>query len=234
MEVKVPSIAPFLPDPIRFSSPQYLLLQKLGNGSFGVAYIAVLASDCNLVNGVPLPSCEMLSKMSQLYVVKRFRNELDDAESEGKNEEERKAIIARKRQMFAEERRLAGFIQSDSSEFLLRYHHDVPDRESGTDAMVFFFCNRGDIRRLISGLKDERGELIHLTLYEILRVGVQLSGGLSHLHKRKIIHRDLALRNLFVHLEEGELNFKIGGVISRHSHCSSVCVRRLRSLCLHR
>lgn len=45
----------------------------------------------------------------------------------------------------------------------------------------------------------------------MLYIGTQLASGLSVLHEHKIIHRDLALRNLFVHCnEKGELAFKLG------------------------
>lgn len=91
------------------------------------------------------------------------------------------------------------------------YVHDLDDKENGTDTMVFEFCNAGDIRRMIEGCKDGSGKLIHLTEFEILHIGVQLASGLSVLHEHKIVHRDLALRNLFVHCDaKGDLTVKIG------------------------
>lgn len=219
--VVVPPIAPFLPSPIAFGSPQYLLLQKLGNGSFGVAYVAVRARDCNLAAqpGAPMPSCaELFKSNAPLFVVKRFRKELDAEEEHGKTEEEKKKLVSTKAEMFNAERRSAAWIKEaiGKESNLLYYYHDISDPETGVDAMVFEFCNCGDIRRLVSGCKDGSGKLIHLTLFEILSIGVQLAEGLSVLHEHKIVHRDLALRNLFVHYDSkrpNDLTIKIGGVL---------------------
>lgn len=212
--VQVPPIAPFLSAPVPFGSPQYLLLQMLGQGAFGRAYVAVLKRDLNLADSAELPSCqECFMRAPKHYVIKRFRGDLDQDEAEGKSDDEKAELIERKRAMFIDERRSAAWIKAAVGDHpnLVSYKHDIPDPTTGTDAMVFEFCNCGDIRRLVKGCKDKSGKLIHLTLFEILHIGVQLANGLAALAEAKIVHRDLALRNVFVHCNPvGDLVLKIG------------------------
>lgn len=54
--------------------------------------------------------------------------------------------------------------------------------------------------------------LTHLSAFDVLFIATQLCRGLAVLHEHNIVHRDLSLRNVFVHRNEaGELLFKIGG-----------------------
>lgn len=190
--VIVPPIVPFLTDPIPFGAPQqYLLLQFLGKGLFGEAYVAVLRRDLGLKAGVALPSCRQLFDMApRHFVIKRFR--LDNAqepqlsylEMAGKNDAQLKQLMARKqkemveerKQMFEQEQRNAAWIKNTFQHpNILSYQHDLKDTETGTLAMVFEFCNCGDIRRMISGCKDGTGKLIHLTLFEALHISIQIT-----------------------------------------------------------
>lgn len=212
-KVVVPPIAPFLPAPIVFSSPQYVLLQRLGAGAFGEAFTAVLRRDLNLPAGAALPSCrDCYDRAPNRYVVKRFRNEIDAKLAEGKTDDEKKQILAEMKQAFVQEREKAAWIKDSIGKHpnLLFYKHDIEDEKTGTRALVFEFCNCGDIRGLISGCKNSEG-LIHLTLFEFLHIGSQLAAGLAALAEKKIVHRDIALRNIFVHCDEkGDLNVKLG------------------------
>lgn len=83
---------------------------------------------------------------------------------------------------------------------LVTFYHDAEDSQHETNARVFEYCNCGDLRRLLTGCKTEDG------LLRVKLCGVQLA-----LHSNNIVHRDLALRNLFVHRHtNGELTVKIG------------------------
>lgn len=213
----IPPTGDFLDKPVQFGP--YYLLQQIGKGSFGVAYLAVLRRDITLPPGSDAPSCRdiyvfALTNEKRFYVVKRFRVDLEADEVAGLSPEQKEALVAEKKAMFESERRQAAWLRSQipSHQNLVEYITEIEDAEQKTSALVFEYCNCGDIRRLISRCKDGSGKLTHLTLFEILHIGVQLARGLSVLAEHKIVHRDLALRNLFVHFDTktGDLTFKIG------------------------
>lgn len=115
--------------------------------------------------------------------------------------------------MFDSERKRALWLRGQITKHDNLVDTAVDDADSGTEALVFEYCNCGDIRRLVSRCKDGSGKLTHLNAFEALTIAVQLCEGLAALHQHKIVHRDLALRNLFVHCHEEtkQLSFKIGG-----------------------
>src|SRR5689334_12809010 len=77
----VPPIAAFLPSPIPIGSPQYLLLQNLGSGAFGEAFVAVLARDVKLADGTLPKSCRgAYLRARKLFVIKRFRTDFTRAD----------------------------------------------------------------------------------------------------------------------------------------------------------
>lgn len=91
---------------------KYLLLKEQGKGSFGVAYLAVLR---RLFNKDALPHTpDIIAKATQLFVVKRFRTELDplEIEQQGLTREE---ILASKRLSFIEERQQAAWLRGQIS-----------------------------------------------------------------------------------------------------------------------
>lgn len=221
--VSVPHFAPWLDDHIPFGKtkdgkPKYLLLQRLGAGEFGEAFFAVEAEGVDLAPPIDFPkiSCADIDRRAKKHVViKRFRNVLPEG-CEQLSKEKKEKIMADKQAMFETERQMARQIKSMIGEHqnLLSYaEDDVDDPATGTKAMVFNFCNAGDIRRLVSGCKTASGQNIQFTLFEFLHIASHLTNGLAALHEHNIIHRDLAFRNIFVHCEtDGTLMFKIGGV----------------------
>lgn len=72
-------------------------------------------------------------------------------------------------------------------------------------AIAFEYCNRGDLQNL---LKNRDKELF--TTAEVLKFFRGLTSALSRLHNHyNMIHRDLSLRNILVHVEHDEMILKI-------------------------
>lgn len=123
----------------------YFLLKEQGKGSFGVAYLAVLRR--HFAKGDMPSVTEMISKSKQLFIVKRFRAQPDPAEVEtiqqGVTLDE---FIQRKRLAFQAERQQAAWLRGQiaSHPNLVQYLLDFKDLDTGTDAMVFEFCNCGE------------------------------------------------------------------------------------------
>lgn len=181
----------------------YYLLKEQGKGSFGVA--AVLRRHFNVE---PVPSVVDMVAQAQLFIVKRFRAEPEAGDIESQQDP------TWKRKAFTDERQRASWLRSMIRKHpnLVEYITDIPDSATGTDAMVFEYCNGGDIRQLIAKCKDANGNINFLTLYEALYIAEHLSAGLAALAEQHIVHRDISLRNIFVDLEpSGKLIFKIGG-----------------------
>lgn len=240
-----PPTGDFLDQPI--TCGPYYLIQEIGKGAFGIAYLAVLrrridstlarvgdekddhdiallpdtaASDLE-DHKVPLaPSCRamfLLAKANELFVVKRFRTELPAEEAHGLTREEQQARLMAKREMFVQERLRTAWVKGHleavglRNDHLVRYFTDITDDETKAPAMVFEYCNCGDIRRLLSRCKKPGNSFQHLSRHQALQIFLQLAQGLSQLHEAQIVHGDLALRNCFVHSVDGEsLVFNIG------------------------
>lgn len=201
--------APFLPKPLAFGSPQYFLISKLGSGSFGVAYIAALAREWRGRE----PTCQhIFAESTRLFVIKKFRDDLDPEEAEGKTDDEKAQLIATKKDIFRAERQRVAWLKVAVGEHpnLVNYLHDVNDEETGTQAMVFEYCNCGDIRRLIQSCHMD-GKIEYFSALEAWHLAGQMANGVACLHKHEIVHRDLALRNVFLHCDgSGTLIVKIG------------------------
>lgn len=102
-----------------------------------------------------LPSCvECFNAAPRHFVIKRFRTDFSAAdaacipadERKGKTEAELiDAVREHRKKLFAQEQRNAEWIRSviELHPNLLCYKHQLPD--SGTSAMVFEFCNCGDL-----------------------------------------------------------------------------------------
>lgn len=217
----------FLPTPQPFGP--YFLLMEIGKGSFGVAFLAVLAADFALVAGEPLPSCrELFTTAKQHFVAKRFRVVLDPADvpklsDDEKNSktaaqiaaEEAKLLdqqVATFKALFADELKRATALKTviPKHEHIVQFIGSVADAESKTDAMVFEYCNGGDIRSMLKRCEDDDKKPRFLTPFEALHLAVQLADGLAALHEHRIVHRDLNLRNFFVHFTNGVPMLKIG------------------------
>jgi serine/threonine protein kinase len=77
---------------------------------------------------------------------------------------------------------------------VLLFERLVSDRMNGA-ALVFEYCNAGDLRRLVQKCQEQEQRL---SLFEMLTIATQLCDALCALKKAKILHGDVALRNVFL------------------------------------
>lgn len=100
--VVVPPLGEFLPGNVPAEFGDYLLLQILGKGSFGIVYVAILRKHLNLPPEAPLPSCsDCLRMVEQQFAIKRFCAEVDDADAISASEKQR--VLAFKKDTFVHE-----------------------------------------------------------------------------------------------------------------------------------
>lgn len=99
--------------------------------------------------------------------------------------------------------------------YLVRFLHVALDPGDAKfrkgPALVLEYCSAGSLEQFIEA-RQASGQPF-LTEFELWTVALHLTSGLAELHKRKLVHRDIAPRNVFIsHNEKGELVFKIGDV----------------------
>ena len=99
--------------------------------------------------------------------------------------------------------------------YLVRFCHTVQDpgdreRFRPGSALVFEYCSRGSLLDFIAMRQQNKSPM--LTPCELINISLQLTSGLAALHARKLVHRDVAPRNIFISNDKGLLVFKIGDV----------------------
>ena len=67
------------------------------------------------------------------------------------------------------------------------------------------YCNSGTLDEYILSRKDKP-----LAEKEIHYIFLQVVLGLNHVHEKKVLHRDLSPRNVFMHYENGTFTVKVG------------------------
>jgi serine/threonine protein kinase len=168
----MPPTAPFLDKPVELGP--YWLLSSLGKGAFGEALLAVRKRD---IGEVKEPTCESLYRApAPKWVVKRF-NDATKASQESAAADHVRAELGA------------------AHPNLLQFDRHFEDKENKSSALVFEYCNAGDLRRLVRKRQERKQQL---SLAEVLTIGTQLCGALCALKKAKILHGDVALRNVFL------------------------------------
>lgn len=67
--------------------------------------------------------------------------------------------------------------------------------EKGTLIIIMEYCNKGDISTIIKMCKQKA---LHFSEKDIMNWFVQMCLGLEHVHKTRILHRDLKASNIFI------------------------------------
>lgn len=87
----------------------------------------------------------------------------------------------------------------------------VDDDEHQMPALVFEFCNNSDLARVLGVLLNPKGKRAYLDAQTALQMARDAAKGLAALHEMNIVHRDISLRNIFIHrASDGSFSFKIG------------------------
>jgi serine/threonine protein kinase len=173
----MPPPKPLFDQPVGFG--EYLLISSLGKGDFGEAFLAVRNRE---VGEVKEQTCEQFYRSdAPKFVVKRFGTR-EDSDQERRNASHVKSELA-----------LAGFT---ACPHVLSYGKEVKDEKHDNDATVFEYCNAGDLKRLVKRCVD-RGA--RFSVFEVLTVAEQLCKALLAFKKAKVVHGDVALRNVFLH-----------------------------------
>jgi serine/threonine protein kinase len=71
----------------------------------------------------------------------------------------------------------------------------IEDQENKSDSLVFEYCNAGDLRRFVQKCQERKQQL---SVFEVLTIAGQLCDALCALKQAKILHGDVALRNVFL------------------------------------
>ena len=86
--------------------------------------------------------------------------------------------------------------------FIVKYYESF--EENNTFNIVMEYCEKGDLSSLLSKLKKKNK---YLKENQIWIFFIQICIGLSYIHYKKILHRDLKTQNIFLNKD---LNIKIG------------------------
>ena len=86
--------------------------------------------------------------------------------------------------------------------FIVKYYESF--EENNTFNIVMEYCEKGDLSSLLSKLKKKNK---YLKENQIWLFFIQICIGLSYIHYKKILHRDLKTQNIFLNKD---LNIKIG------------------------
>jgi serine/threonine protein kinase len=67
-------------------------------------------------------------------------------------------------------------------------------------SIVIEFCDRGSLDQLlgIENVGYARGEMIVLSTSDVWRLALDIARGVAHLHQARVVHRDLATRNILI------------------------------------
>ena len=96
----------------------------------------------------------------------------------------------------------ASILKKINCKFIVKYYESF--EENNTFNIIMEYCEKGTLSSLISTLKKKNK---HLKENQIWNFFIQISIGLSYLHNKKILHRDLKTKNIFL---TKNLNIKIG------------------------
>ena len=86
--------------------------------------------------------------------------------------------------------------------YIVKYYESF--EEDNNYFIVMEYCEKGDLGSYLSKLKKNN---IRLTENEIWKFFIEISLGLTYIHNKKILHRDLKSKNIFLNKD---LNIKIG------------------------
>ena len=92
-----------------------------------------------------------------------------------------------------EVRQEAKILSSINSEFVVKYYDSFEENDNIN--IVMEYCDEGDLNDFIIKKKEEN-KLIEEDL--IWNIFIKITIGLSHIHKMKILHRDLKTMNIFL------------------------------------
>lgn len=70
--------------------------------------------------------------------------------------------------------------------------------ENSTLNIIMEYCEKGDLGKYIKSVKDNEPDEACLPEEEIWRIFIQICIGLSYLHNKKILHRDLKTQNILM------------------------------------
>ena len=96
----------------------------------------------------------------------------------------------------------ASILKKINCKFIVKYYESFEENNSFN--IIMEYCEKGTLSSLISTLKKKNK---HLKENQIWNFFIQISIGLSYLHNKKILHRDLKSKNIFLNKE---LDVKIG------------------------
>lgn len=176
----------------------YLLLDVLGEGAFGVAWRAVSLRDAGRCRD---PTQLLRDPKVEKVVVKRFK--FNDRSGRTVDDQLRKFRL-----------------EHSNCQRMLRLSHPnvLRFQRSGYDPahvslpyLVFDYCEGGDLLRFVR--ERQSGETVaRLSATEAACVALQLTSGIWALHNAGLAHRDLALRNVFWRRDPGTrvIQLKIG------------------------
>lgn len=110
----------------------YYLIREIGQGAFGITFLAVLRHEFYLPAAATVSGRELFIRANKHFVVKRCRitGALNPAAT---------------KEIFEAERKRASWIRGaiERHDNLVQFVTSVDDRDTGTEAIVFEYCNRG-------------------------------------------------------------------------------------------
>ena len=113
----------------------------------------------------------------------------------------------------------ASILKKINCKFIVKYYESF--EENNTFNIIMEYCEKGTLSSLISTLKKKNK---HLKENQIWNFFIQISIGLSYLHNKKILHRDLKTKNIFL---TKNLNIKIGDlgiakILKENNHANTL------------
>ncbi len=113
----------------------------------------------------------------------------------------------------------ASILKKINCKFIVKYYESF--EEKNTFNIIMEYCEKGTLSSLISTLKKKNK---HLKENQIWNFFIQISIGLSYLHNKKILHRDLKTKNIFL---TKNLNIKIGDlgiakILKENNHANTL------------
>ena len=89
----------------------------------------------------------------------------------------------------------ATLLSAHQHPFIVRLTEVIYDQPSGGLGLVTEFCDRGDLHTLLAEMR-RRGESVPEP--QLLTWLVQICSALAHLHRQRVLHRDVKTANIFV------------------------------------
>ncbi len=113
----------------------------------------------------------------------------------------------------------ASILKKINCKFIVKYYESFEENNSFN--IIMEYCEKGTLSSLISTLKKKNK---HLKENQIWNFFIQISIGLSYLHNKKILHRDLKTKNIFL---TKNLNIKIGDlgiakILKENNHANTL------------